>query len=243
MMLKVLGSSSKGNCYILENESEALILEAGIKFQDVKKALNWNIAKVKGCLVTHRHGDHSKYIKDLAGCFYTLALQDVFEFRGVTGNKLVPITPGSRYKCGNFKIIPFEVHHDVPCVGYLIDHPDMGTLMFLTDSYECDYRFADLQHILIECNYSDKYLVEAINEGRTFARQRDRLLKSHLSLPGCLEFLNTSDLSKVKEIVLIHLSSENSNADEFVKAVEDDARKPTYVAYPGAEIDITRIYG
>lgn len=47
MMLKVLGSSSKGNCYILENESEALILEAGIKFQDVKKALNWNIAKVK----------------------------------------------------------------------------------------------------------------------------------------------------------------------------------------------------
>ena len=108
MMLKVLGSSSQGNCYILENESEALILEAGIKFQDVKKALNWNIAKVKGCLVTHRHGDHSKYIKDLSGCFYTLALQDVFEFRGVTGNKLVPITPGSRYKCGNFKIIPFE---------------------------------------------------------------------------------------------------------------------------------------
>lgn len=114
MMLKVLGSSSQGNCYILENESEALILEAGIKFQDVKKALNWNITKVKGCLVTHRHGDHSKYIKDLSGCFYTLALQDVFEFRGVTGNKLVPITPGSRYKCGNFKIIPFGAHHDVP---------------------------------------------------------------------------------------------------------------------------------
>ena len=29
-------------------------------------------------------------------------------------------------------------------------------------------------------------VVEAVNEGRTFARQRDRLLKSHLSLPGCL---------------------------------------------------------
>lgn len=241
-MLKVLGSSSKGNCYILENESEALILEAGIRFQDVKKALNWKIGKVKGCLVTHRHGDHSKYIGDMAACFYTLALQDVFDYRGITGNRIVPVTPGSGYKCGNFKIIPFDAKHDVPCVGYLVDHPDMGSLLFLTDSYECDYRFDNLQHILIECNYSDKYLVEAINEGRTYSRQRDRLLKSHLSLPGCLEFLHTTDLSKIKEILLIHLSAENSNADEFMREVEIETNKPTYVALPGCELDITRLY-
>jgi hypothetical protein len=38
MVLKVLGSSSKGNCYILENSQEALIIEAGISFSKVRSA-------------------------------------------------------------------------------------------------------------------------------------------------------------------------------------------------------------
>ena len=65
MELKVLGSSSSGNCYILDNGNEALILEAGIRFADVKKALGYNIRKVAGCLITHRHNDHAKYIKNM----------------------------------------------------------------------------------------------------------------------------------------------------------------------------------
>lgn len=39
MRLKVLGSGSSGNCYILENENEALIIEAGLPFMEVKKAV------------------------------------------------------------------------------------------------------------------------------------------------------------------------------------------------------------
>ena len=46
MKLKVLGSNSLGNCYILENKDEALILEAGIKLVNVKKALNYNISRL-----------------------------------------------------------------------------------------------------------------------------------------------------------------------------------------------------
>ena len=37
MKLRVLGSGSSGNCYILENEAEALIIEAGVPFMEVKK--------------------------------------------------------------------------------------------------------------------------------------------------------------------------------------------------------------
>lgn len=37
MELRVLGSSSSGNCYILDNGNEALIIEAGIRFIDVKR--------------------------------------------------------------------------------------------------------------------------------------------------------------------------------------------------------------
>lgn len=55
MKLKVLGSSSKGNSYILESRNEALILEAGINFSHVQKALNFQTGKVRGVCVTHEH--------------------------------------------------------------------------------------------------------------------------------------------------------------------------------------------
>ncbi|MEB3374489.1 hypothetical protein SFC43_18645 [Bacteroides sp. CR5/BHMF/2] len=48
MKLIVLGSSSSGNCYILDNGTESLIIEAGIRFQEVKKALDFNLRKVVG---------------------------------------------------------------------------------------------------------------------------------------------------------------------------------------------------
>ena len=42
MRMTILGSSSKGNCYVLQNDSEAIIIEAGVKLSEVKKALGWN---------------------------------------------------------------------------------------------------------------------------------------------------------------------------------------------------------
>lgn len=37
MKLVVLGSSSSGNCYVLDAGDEALILEAGIRLNEVKR--------------------------------------------------------------------------------------------------------------------------------------------------------------------------------------------------------------
>ena len=64
MKLKVLGSSSSGNCYILESDTEALIIEAGLPFIEVKKALNFNVRKIVGVVVSHSHGDHAKYVAE-----------------------------------------------------------------------------------------------------------------------------------------------------------------------------------
>ena len=55
MNLICLGSSSKGNTYILDAGDEALILEAGVPFMEVKKKLNFNISKIVGVTVSHAH--------------------------------------------------------------------------------------------------------------------------------------------------------------------------------------------
>ena len=43
MNLYVCGSSSKGNCYILESEAGKIILDCGVNFREVQKALNFNL--------------------------------------------------------------------------------------------------------------------------------------------------------------------------------------------------------
>lgn len=58
MKLYSIGSSSKGNAYALEANNEILLLEAGCSMKEVKKAINWQIGKVVGCLGSHQHGDH-----------------------------------------------------------------------------------------------------------------------------------------------------------------------------------------
>lgn len=55
MILKVLGSGSSGNCYILHNEEEALIIDAGVHFNQVKEYLDFDLKKIKGLLVSHQH--------------------------------------------------------------------------------------------------------------------------------------------------------------------------------------------
>src|SRR4051794_9941700 len=111
MQLSILGSSSSGNCYILENESEALIIECGVNIFEIKKALNFSFAKVAGCVVTHEHGDHAKSINEIMkmgvnvytsrGTMRALGLQ-------VSHHRLNTIKAGELFQVGLFKIIPFE---------------------------------------------------------------------------------------------------------------------------------------
>lgn len=55
MVLSVISSGSEANGYIIQNKSEALIIECGCKLVDVKKTLGWNVRKVVGCLISHEH--------------------------------------------------------------------------------------------------------------------------------------------------------------------------------------------
>lgn len=234
MTMQVLGSSSSGNCYIFQSDSEALIVEAGVKMADVKVALDYNLRKVCGCLVSHVHNDHAKFARKMAeNGFPVLALPDVLEAKGISGSRAIPLVFGKGYKFGGFRVRPFEAQHDVPCAGFLIEHAEMGRTLFLTDSCLCRYTFPGLSHIMMEANYSDPRLIEAIADGRTRQSQRDRLMTSHMELFNAIDSIKANDLSNVTEIVLLHLSDNNSNEAEFVRTVQSATGLPTYAAKPG----------
>lgn len=243
MVLKCLGSSSSGNCYILRSllSDEVLIIEAGIPMIEVKKALKFKISNIMGCVVSHEHKDHAKYIREFLKCgIKVLALPDVFAHHGITSPFCKEIEPMHGYKVGGFKILPLSVVHDVPCVGFIIEHEEMGNLVFITDTMMLEYKLPKLNHIMLEANYADKILQYNIDNGIVPASMRDRLLHSHMELQTTKEILRANDLSSVNEVILLHLSGNNSDAEQFQREVQETAGKPVYIAKSGMEINLNK---
>ena len=238
MKFTVLASGSKANGYLLHNQSEALVIEAGVSLLKVKKALDFRLHLIKGCIVTHRHRDHARYIRQYADAGISIfGPENIFE---VPHHRNRPIWPFKGYLTGNFQIIPFEVAHDVPCFGYLIDHPDAGRILFLTDTYLCEYSFPYLSHIIIEANYCDDILEDNILKGIEHLSKRERLLTSHMELETTKAVLMAQDLSGVKNIILTHLSDRNSDEARFIDEIKALTGKSVSAAKAGITLRLTK---
>jgi len=243
MKLKVISTGSIGNSYILHNDNESLIIEAGVKIDQIKKALDFDYSNVVGCLVTHEHMDHSKSIWDIM----KLGI-DVYASAGTLKARYVdeqaranPIVSKQNFKIGNFKIMAFDVKHDAKePLGFLIEHPDCGRVLFLTDTYYCKYTFPGLNNIIIEANYSKEIIDRKFGSDSDKEFLRNRILKSHFSLANCKEMLSANDLSAVNNILLIHLSDSNSDEKQFVKEVSELTHKNVAAAVNGMEIDFNK---
>jgi phosphoribosyl 1,2-cyclic phosphodiesterase len=239
MELRVLGSSSKGNCYLLVASDQVLIIEAGVKLMEVKKALNFRTDNIAACLISHVHNDHSGYIREYADAGITILTSESVQGNKVLSkfdNRVRVVYPEHGYKVGPYKIIPFPVEHDVPCLGFYISHPESGNIMFLTDTYMCNYTFPDLNHVMIECNYADDILEDNIIYRGLNPMMRQRLLFSHMELESCKNVLRGLDLTAVVNIVLVHLSDGNSNEQRFVSEIQQEFCKNTVAADKEIEI-------
>lgn len=154
---------------------------------------------------------------------------------------VILLSAGTQFKLGSFTILPFDVKHDAAePLGFLIYHPEAGNILFATDTYYIPYTFEGLNQILIECNYRQDILEANIAKGKLPRALRDRTLESHMSFHTCLEALQANDLSKVNNIVLIHLSDENSNEIEFKRDIHEQTGKNVHIAQKGLTINFNK---
>ena len=240
MRLKIINSNSAGNAYILENDQEALLIECGVRFDKIKQALNFNLKKVTGCIVTHEHKDHCIAVNEvLAAGIEVYSSKGTHQTMGTLDHhRAIQALPGVAFRVGSFRVVGFDVKHDcVEPFGYLINHAETGNVLFLTDSYYCEYIFQDLNNIIIEANYCQKILDERMANGVNPSFLRDRVITSHMSLKTCKETLQSYNLRDVNNIVLIHLSDGNSDAKRFKQEVEEQTGKLVWVAEKGMVIE------
>jgi phosphoribosyl 1,2-cyclic phosphodiesterase len=240
MRLKVINTGSKGNAYLLYNEQEALLIEAGVVIKQIKEALNFDYSKLVGCIVSHVHQDHAKAINDVMSLGINVyAEENVFKKMGFS-SRSVNIQPHKPFQLGNFKIMPFDVKHDVPCLGFLIYHPECGKTLFITDTFYCPYTFKGLNNIIIEANYSKNIIDKKYGADSGLEFLRNRILKSHFSLENCIEMLKSNDLKAVNKIMLIHLSDTNSDEKMFQEEVFLSTGKNVLVANKGMDLEFNK---
>lgn len=200
--LHVVDSGSSGNTYLLDCGGEILVIDCGICFMNVKKILDFNIRGIVGAVVSHVHGDHSKAIKEYerAG----IEVWKPYEDENLMQKK----------QMGKFIIKSFPCIHDVPCVGYLIEHSDSGLkMLYATDTRYIKYMFRGLTAMLIEANYSEEYV------NRDEAKYR-HVLEGHLSIETAIECIKANINDGLKNIILCHLSKDNSDPGAFKESVK-----------------------
>lgn len=225
MKLKVLGSGSSGNCYVLENKAEALIIEAGISFKEVKIALDFDVSKIVGVVVSHIHSDHSKSVKE-----YEEAGFPVFKPYKSEIERQERVF-------GGFEIKSFPLVHDVPCFGFLIIHPDCGKALYVSDTEYIKYRFKDLNHILVEANYDRDLLADAEES----IEKRNHVMSGHMEIGTACEFLRINRNPDLRNVVLLHLSEDNAEPGQFIKKASKFVGCPVYTAKRGLAISLNLV--
>lgn len=232
MKLKCLGSGSSGNCYLLSTETETLILDCGIPIIEIKKGLNFDLSKVVGCVVTHSHKDHSLSVKDFENMgipvFKPYENKEPINLNGWNGTmQAFDLTD----KDGKFMHTNAD-GSECPCYGFLITHPDLGRMLYITDTELVKWRFKDINHILISCNYQKKYI-----DDENLAK-RNHVFRGHMELETVKEFIKANNSDSLQNIILCHLSNDNANPEECKAEVEKVAKCPVYVARKGLEVEL-----
>lgn len=227
-----LASGSWGNCYCVSDGKTPLLLECGIGVQRIRRGLNFKLSSIAGVLISHEHNDHCKAVLDVmwAGidCYMSQGTAGALD---VDGHRLKVVRAREQFKLGSWTVLPFDTQHDAAePLGFLLASTNGGKLLFATDTYYVRYKFTGLSHVMLECNYAADILQANVDTGLVPVALKNRLLQSHFSLENVKEFLKANDLSRVREIWLLHLSDDNSDADRFKREIIELTGKPVYVA-------------
>ncbi len=229
MKFKQYYSSSKGNLYTLTSDSGSrLLIECGVTWKKLVQALDHDLSGIEGCLLSHEHFDHSKSVREvmLSG-INVYASAGTIQALGIENERrthaLDELRGGVPYYFGGFKVSAHDAHHDAeePLL-FTIRYGDKA-MLFATDTSHITQRFKmPFDIIAIECAYDKDILMERVDTKDIDEALAKRLLTSHMEKQNTMRYLmEYCDLSKCREIHLLHMSEGNIDREKTRKEFED----------------------
>lgn len=232
--IQVIASSSKGNAYLLKSGGRRLLVECGLPYKQLREALKYHVAGLSGCLVSHSHHDHARSVYSLLHMAVNVyGPENIFNYHETNLHQdpfAHPAKNAVPFKIDAFywDVLPFEGRHDVPVFGYQISD-GQDTLVFITDTGYCRYTFDKMTVLMIEANFSEEILKRNIEKGLIHPGVGRRIRENHMSIERVVDLLKSNDLSHLREVRLLHLSSLNSDEDLFKRMIQKVTGIPVIV--------------
>ncbi|MEO7294153.1 MAG: MBL fold metallo-hydrolase, partial [Ginsengibacter sp.] len=196
LFITSLNSGSNGNCYYIDNATEAILIDAGIPCSEIEKRmhrLGLSMQKVKAIFVSHEHTDHISGVSVLSKkyqlpVYITLATQRFGNLK-VEKNLTRTFTSLEQIVIGNLCITAFAKFHDAADpYSFTVSCDKIKVGVFTDIGTPCEnliHHFKQCHAAFLETNYDDTMLEKGGYPH--FLKNRIRGGKGHLSNKQALE--------------------------------------------------------
>jgi phosphoribosyl 1,2-cyclic phosphodiesterase len=223
--IAALNSGSNGNCYYVGNQTEAVLIDAGISCKEIEKRmlrLGLSMKKVKALFISHEHSDHIKGVCVLAKKYQL----PVYLSKGTLSGCRFNLEPSlvynlerhGTYQFGNLIVTAFPKIHDASEPhSFTVSCGETRVGVFTDLGAVCQQLSKHFKHChaaFLEANYDE----DMLNNGNYpyFLKQRINGGRGHLSNKQALQLFLDHKPAYMSHLLLSHLSKDN-NDPQLVK--------------------------
>jgi phosphoribosyl 1,2-cyclic phosphodiesterase len=222
LIISSLNSGSNGNCYYVGNETEAVLIDAGLSCKETEKRmdrLGLCLTKVKAIFISHEHTDHIKGLPGLSKKYQlpVYITHPTYNYGKLNlESHLIRYFSSSVPICiGNLSISAFPKCHDAADPhSFIVTCKGVRVGVFTDIGIPCENLIKHFQlchAAFLEANYDENLL----ENGRYpyFLKNRIRGGNGHLSNSQALKLFVDHKPLFMSHLLLSHLSKDNNCPD------------------------------
>lgn len=223
MKIAAIASGSNGNCYYLENNNDAIFIDAGISARRIVERmtrLGLSMSKLRGVFISHEHSDHIRGLDVLTRKYpipVFMTQKTYASYGKIIKDSLLNIfSPGQHVQLGEISINPFLKSHDAvePC-SFSVSSKSKVVVAVMTDiGLKCSNVIAHLRNadaVFLESNYDDHML--RTGHYPPYLKKRISSDLGHLSNEQAGMLVLEYASSRLRHVFLSHLSANNNTPD------------------------------
>lgn len=215
-------SSSKGNVYIVSDGQTRILLECGVTHKKLQQMCGFHTTEFDACIISHEHKDHSTAVKQII-----TSGVDVYMSNGTAAALELPeklldlaheMVAGEQFTVGTIDVLPFPTLHDAkePLGFVMQSRLDGDILAYAIDTVNLPYNFPGVNVLAVEANFEQATLDRC---ERMPEKVRHRIANTHMEIDVLCRCLQRMDLSRCRELYLLHLSDATSHEGHFINKV------------------------
>lgn len=229
MRIASLGSGSRGNGTLIEDEDTCLLVDLGFSLKETivrLRRLSKSPEDINTILVTHEHADHISGVDAFAANFGIATRMTSGTFRGSQYEKRSDckvVSSHHPFKIGTIEIEPIPVPHDAREPSqFIFTGGSKYRFGLLTDighiTTHVRERYKNCDALFLECNYDAQMLADGPYPSGLKTRVGGS--QGHLSNSQAAELLHLVKNDRLKYVVIGHISEKNNTPDLALEAAQ-----------------------